>query len=69
MIRTSYDPEADILAIRFAPPGHYVESEEVAPGVVLDFDKAGRVIGVEVQDVRERMAGYAVSAKGETEAA
>ena len=69
MIRTSYDPEVDILAIRFAPPGHYVESEEVAPGVVLDFDKDGRVIGIEVQDVRERMAERTTSAEGETEAA
>ena len=56
MIRTSYDSEADIFMVRFAPPGHYVESQEVAPGIVLDYDADGRVIGVEVQDVREWIA-------------
>jgi uncharacterized protein YuzE len=55
--RATYDPEADAIGIYFAPEGaEYVESEEVAPGVVLDFDAAGRVIGVELRYVRELMA-------------
>ncbi len=32
-----------------------VETEEVAPGVMLDFDSEGRVIGIEVLGVRQRM--------------
>ena len=31
------------------------ETEEVAPGIMLDFDSDGRVIGVEVLNVSERM--------------
>ena len=57
MITTSYDPEADAMFVRFSPEGaKSVRTEEVSPGVVLDFDEAGRLIGIEVLDVRERMA-------------
>ena len=53
----TYDPEADAIAVRFAPDGaRYVESEEVAPGVVLDYDAEGRVIGVELLYVSELLA-------------
>ena len=56
MMRTSYDPEADALFLWFAPPGTKpAGTEEVAPGVMLDFDATGTVIGIEVLDVRARM--------------
>jgi uncharacterized protein YuzE len=56
MIRTSYDPEADALFIWFAPQDTKSSgTEEVAPGVMLDFDAEGIVIGIEVLDVRDRM--------------
>jgi uncharacterized protein YuzE len=57
MIRTSYDPIADVMQFHFGPPGACLESEEVAPGVILDFDAKGNVIGVEVLDVRKRASG------------
>jgi uncharacterized protein YuzE len=31
-----------------------VESEEVQPGVILDFDKDGRVVGMEMLDISTR---------------
>jgi uncharacterized protein YuzE len=50
----TYDAKADAIAVWFAPDGvRSVESEEVAPGVVLDYDERGRVIGFEVLNVRE----------------
>jgi uncharacterized protein YuzE len=53
----TYDPEVDAISVRFAPEGaRYVESEEVAPGVVLDYDTDGRVIGVELLYVRDLLA-------------
>jgi uncharacterized protein YuzE len=53
----TYDPEVDAISVRFAPEGaQYVESEEVAPGVVLDYDMDGRVIGVELLYVRDLLA-------------
>jgi uncharacterized protein YuzE len=52
--RASYDPQADAIGVYFAPEGaEYDESEEVAPGIVLDYDKQGRVIGVELLYVRK----------------
>jgi len=44
-----YYPDTDMLYIRLAD-GISTESEEVAPGVVLDFDQHNRVIGVEIED-------------------
>jgi uncharacterized protein YuzE len=56
MIRTSYDPEADAMFVWFGPEGvKSAGTEEVSPGVMLDFDSDGRVIGVEILDVSERM--------------
>ena len=55
-MRTSYDPEADAMFIWFGPEGvTSAETEEVAPGIMLDFDADGRVIGIEVLSVGERM--------------
>ncbi|HZH46269.1 MAG TPA: DUF2283 domain-containing protein [Roseococcus sp.] len=55
MIPTSYDPEADAFYVRIAPKGTPVaETREVQPGVLLDLDAAGQVIGIEVLDVRRR---------------
>jgi uncharacterized protein YuzE len=44
-----YQEDTDMLYIRLAD-GVSVESEEVAPGVVLDFGKDNRLLGVEVED-------------------
>ena len=56
MIRTSYDPEADAMFVWFGPEGvKSVDTQEVAPGIMLDFDSEGRVIGIEVLDVSDRI--------------
>lgn len=44
-----YYPDTDMLYIKLAD-GASPESEEVAPGVVLDFDERNRVIGIEIED-------------------
>jgi hypothetical protein len=42
VIRTNYDPEADVLHVAFGPPGMRSDtSEEVAPGVFVEFDPNG----------------------------
>lgn len=56
MMKMHYDPEADAFSVQFAGKEAYAGSEEVAPGVILDFDADGQVIGVEILDVRARMA-------------
>jgi uncharacterized protein YuzE len=55
MTRTSYDPEADAFHARFAPEAAViVGTEEVAPGVMTDFDDKGDVVGLEVIRVSRR---------------
>jgi uncharacterized protein YuzE len=58
MIRTTYDPEADVAGIHFGAQGAvYDGSEEVSPGIMLHVDTEGRVIGIEIEAVSLRMAG------------
>ena len=44
-----YYPDTDMLYIKLADRIS-TESEEVAPGIVLDFDEHSRVIGIEIED-------------------
>ncbi len=55
-MRVRMDEGADALYIRFEE-SPIVESEEVSPGVILDFDGNGRVVGLEMLNVRQRLPG------------
>jgi uncharacterized protein YuzE len=44
-----YYPDTDMLYIELANQVS-TESEEVAPGIVLDFDEKNHVIGIEIED-------------------
>lgn len=47
-----YDPAADAFYARFAPQGLTIaDTREVAPGVMVDFDASGDVVGIEVLSV------------------
>jgi uncharacterized protein YuzE len=46
-LRLKIDKENDALYLRLDEET-IVESEEVQPGVVLDFDAEGRVVGIEI---------------------
>ena len=46
-MRIRVDRESDALYLRLDESA-IVESEEVEPGVILDFDKDRRVVGVEI---------------------
>jgi hypothetical protein len=44
VIRTNYDPEADVLHVAFGPQGVRSDtSEEVAPGVFVEFARFRRL--------------------------
>lgn len=63
MIKTSYDPDADAFYAYFAHQGAVVASTaEVAPGVIIDLDASGQMIGMEVLNVRLRGAGTTAGA-------
>jgi uncharacterized protein YuzE len=60
VIRTNYDPEADVLHVAFGPQGARSDtSEEVAPGVFVEFDPNGNPIAIEVISVRRRSSEIA----------
>ncbi len=70
MMKTSYDSEADAFAAWFAPEGVTSErTEEVAPGVFVDFDADGGAIGIEVLSVGRRVNGTYGASRKEHEAA
>jgi uncharacterized protein YuzE len=46
-MRLKIDKENDALYLRLDET-EIVESEEVQPGVILDFDENGRVVGIEI---------------------
>ena len=52
-MKIEYDPKADAMYIRLIA-GTVVESDELRPGMVFDFDAAGRVLGIEMLDVSQR---------------
>jgi len=53
-MKVTYNPDVDVLRIIFrdAP---VEESDEDKPGVILDYDKDGNVVGLEVLNASERV--------------
>jgi uncharacterized protein YuzE len=58
-MRLTVDKEADALYFRLDETP-VVESEEVQPGVVLDFDARGTVVGVEILGLSKRVPADAL---------
>jgi uncharacterized protein YuzE len=52
-MRLRIDRDSDALYLRLDET-EIVESEEVEPGIILDFDKDGRVIGIEMLKLSSR---------------
>ena len=53
-MKMRYDEKADALYLRL-DDSRIVESEEVQPGIVLDFNADKQVVGIEVLDLRRRV--------------
>jgi uncharacterized protein YuzE len=53
-MKMHYDEKTDALYLRL-DDSKIVESEEVQPGIVLDFDANNQVVGVEILRVQERV--------------
>jgi uncharacterized protein YuzE len=53
-MRVHFDEKADAIYLRF-DESKILESEEVYPGIVLDFDEHNEVVGVEVLRVKHRI--------------
>lgn len=53
-MKVTYDSESDILRILLSK-ATIDESDEDKPGVVLDYDSYGNVVGIEILDASSRM--------------
>ena len=60
-VTLKYDSAADAAYLRFSSQA-VVESEEVSPGVVLDYDADGRMVGMEVLQANGRLPKDALAA-------
>jgi len=49
-----YYSDSDMLYIKLADRAS-IESEEVAPGIVLDFDERNQVVGIEIENASTRI--------------
>lgn len=57
-MKTLYDPKSDALYVRFSDAS-IAESEEVADGVILDFDDKGKLVAIEVLEASKHVAAGA----------
>ena len=54
ILRVKYDQDVDVLTIRFSD-APVEESDENKPGVILDYDKTGKVVGIEILNVSKQI--------------
>lgn len=54
-MRLKIDRENDALYFRL-DESSIIESEEVQPGVILDFNAEGKVVGIEMLNLSQRMS-------------
>jgi len=64
-MKVYYDPEVDVLRILFSNQA-IEESDEDKPGVIIDYDKNGNIVGLEVLEASKnventRSVEYAVA--------
>ena len=53
-MKAHYDPDTDALALNWSN-ADIEESDEVEPGIILDYDSNGNVIGVEVLEASKKI--------------
>ena len=50
----TYDSEVDVLRVLFSD-ARIQETDEDKPGVILDYDAAGNVVGLEILNASQRV--------------
>jgi uncharacterized protein YuzE len=54
-VKATYDPKTDTLTLELKA-GEIAESDEDKPGVILDYDAEGNLLGIEVLDASRRVS-------------
>ena len=54
-MKLTYDPDADAVYLRLGETA-IVDSETVAPGIVVDYDQHEKLVGIEVLSVSARVS-------------
>lgn len=52
-MRFHYDKKSDSLYIRFNEK-RYFESDELKEGIVFDYDKNGKIVGIEILEASKK---------------
>lgn len=53
-MKVIYDRETDTLSIIFRP-GKVAESDEVREGLIMDYDRSGRLVSIELLDASDQV--------------
>jgi uncharacterized protein YuzE len=53
-MKVVYDPEVDVLSVLLSD-APIAESDQDKPGIILDYDDVGNVVGLEILDASKRM--------------
>ncbi|MDB5289056.1 MAG: hypothetical protein JWL69_297 [Phycisphaerales bacterium] len=53
-MKATYDAVTDTLTLELGT-GQVAESDEGKPGVILDYDEAGNLVGIEILDASKRV--------------
>lgn len=53
-MKVRIDKEYDALYFEL-DEAEIVESEEIQPGIIMDFDAQGRLVGIEILDLSKRL--------------
>lgn len=59
-MRIRVDKESDALYLRISED-KIVESEEVAPGILIDYGENGKILGLEIIGLKEKFSPSEVS--------
>jgi len=53
-MKITYDPKTDAVYIQFQE-GEYSISKEISEGIILDYTEEGKVMGIEILEVSQKM--------------